>query len=836
MATTTAAALPQLTPGGVAGLVAQREGRRGGPLQPVVQVVDHQRFGQPGNGAPRHLLVLSDGVDQVVAMLTNSALGAIQGPNPLQVNSILQVLSWHCEEKKGRQVVFLIELQQLGLQQPGGTDAELQRFLSSQAATPPQQGGITGNPYAHPGHGSSNGGGHGDGHGTVAAAAMAPLGPSGGAPAVQPGRAAPPDCNPPEATVGRYEALPQGRNPYETGAGRHEAPPPGRNPYEPGTGWHECPQAAPGFEPFTRPAVGGGVATSGPPPCASGQAAGRVGQQSWPGPGGSGGGGMPQQQPMWQPAAAPVPAGPGHGGSQPHLPPTAGSRGPGHGHVAPTAAHGAWPPAPGQAPPPGGAAPDKLTPVKELTPYNPRWRIEARLTKKNTRRAFQYKSKEGEGQLFSIELVDRDGGEVRGTFFGDMCDRYYDYLQEGRMYSFGRGKLKKADPRWYTRGAHEITFDEGCYIDEIQDDRVCPKNIFDLKPISALKEVAIGSSVDLAAVVAAADGASDCPLRAGGTKPRHNVTLLDDSGSSIRLTLWGDQATDPRLVEGALAVLKGAKVSDFGGRSLCGNFSTQIYLAADAEAAHARATQLRQWFAAAGEEAKRCAESLSSASMGGGNSTPQSLAELQQEAVALELQAPGQPASSQTQKYHTVVGATITYFHTERPPFYRACPYQLPDDRNPGRTRSCYKKVDGGGGLPWTCALGHESERAVARWMATFSIGDHTGVQYVSGFDESLQTVFGFSAQEFADLWERRDTDTSAYGRIEETFRSRSFTKWRLRLKSKKELWNDEEKLKVSIMEAAKMDFAQVARSLLSEVRASLAAEARQQPARNGGA
>ena len=35
----------------------------------------------------------------------------------------------------------------------------------------------------------------------------------------------------------------------------------------------------------------------------------------------------------------------------------------------------------------------------------------------------------------------RVGGETRATFFGNACDRYYAYLQEGRMYAFSKGNI-----------------------------------------------------------------------------------------------------------------------------------------------------------------------------------------------------------------------------------------------------------------------------------------------------------------------------------------------------------------------------------------------------------
>ena len=59
----------------------------------------------------------------------------------------------------------------------------------------------------------------------------------------------------------------------------------------------------------------------------------------------------------------------------------------------------------------------KLISVAQLDCYSQRWKLVARVTRKHSIRLFQYKHKEGTGKLFSVELVDREGGETRATFF-----------------------------------------------------------------------------------------------------------------------------------------------------------------------------------------------------------------------------------------------------------------------------------------------------------------------------------------------------------------------------------------------------------------------------------
>lgn len=48
----------------------------------------------------------------------------------------------------------------------------------------------------------------------------------------------------------------------------------------------------------------------------------------------------------------------------------------------------------------------------------------------------------GEGNLFSIDLLDEGGSEMRGTFFKADADKWFDQLQAGSVYSFQGGRIK----------------------------------------------------------------------------------------------------------------------------------------------------------------------------------------------------------------------------------------------------------------------------------------------------------------------------------------------------------------------------------------------------------
>lgn len=76
-------------------------------------------------------------------------------------------------------------------------------------------------------------------------------------------------------------------------------------------------------------------------------------------------------------------------------------------------------------------------------------------------------------------------------------------------------------------------------------------------------------TIDVIGVVAEVSENESVTLKSGTQKNRKYVTLVDDSGCAISLILWGNicERVYERDINKLLSV-KGARVSEFGGRSL----------------------------------------------------------------------------------------------------------------------------------------------------------------------------------------------------------------------------------------------------------------------------
>jgi replication factor A1 len=87
-------------------------------------------------------------------------------------------------------------------------------------------------------------------------------------------------------------------------------------------------------------------------------------------------------------------------------------------------------------------APPRIIPITALNPYQGRWTIKARVTAKGELR--HYNNTRGDGKVFSFDLLDSDGGEIRVTCFNQVADQFYHQIEAGRVYLISKGNLKPA--------------------------------------------------------------------------------------------------------------------------------------------------------------------------------------------------------------------------------------------------------------------------------------------------------------------------------------------------------------------------------------------------------
>lgn len=440
-------------------------------------------------------------------------------------------------------------------------------------------------------------------------------------------------------------------------------------------------------------------------------------------------------------------------------------------------------------------------PLRELSPYNNKWAIKARVTVKGDKRKFT--NQRGEGQLFSVDLIDESGGETRATFFGKAVDSWYDYLQHGKVYSFSKGQVKPANRKFYSKAEYEITFDENAAIVLLDDsDGVSiPALKYDFIPLKAVANAEVNATVDVKGILVEVRDAITISLRSGGEKRKRSLYLADDSNTKCEFTIWGDKA-DLEYEQGGAVFIKNARVGEFGGKNLSYQSSCHMELSPDDR----RATDLKKWYETTG-----CNASFTMLSSGGGGTSSRTTFEAMME-EDLTIGIPVDGKEPKATHWHNICPAYIAYIVKDFPPFYLACPAEVDSTDKEGRPnkRVCNKKADK---IPdredYTCANMHNFPHPKARYIARVKVQDLTNQIEATAFDEVGQKLFQADANEVWQLWEKKDQDPEAARQLEEIFSRAFFTRWNMKIKSVKEKYQEEDRIKRQIQDITPINIAE---------------------------
>ncbi|BBH02742.1 Replication factor-A protein 1-related protein [Prunus dulcis] len=245
-------------------------------------------------------------------------------------------------------------------------------------------------------------------------------------------------------------------------------------------------------------------------------------------------------------------------------------------------------------------APPRIMPIAALNPYQGRWTIKARVTAKGELR--HYSNPRGDGKVFSFDVLDSHGGEIRATCFNAVADQFYNQIEVGKIYLISKGSLKAAQKAFNNlNNDHEITLDHASIIQPcFEDDDSIPKQNFHFCRISDVEGLNNNSIVDVIGVVSSINPPASILRKNGVETQKRSLQLKDMSGRSVEVTLWGNlcNAEGQRLQSmcdsGAFPVLavKGAKVNDFNGKAVGTIPSSQLFIEPNIE----EAREMRSWF------------------------------------------------------------------------------------------------------------------------------------------------------------------------------------------------------------------------------------------------
>ena len=418
--------------------------------------------------------------------------------------------------------------------------------------------------------------------------------------------------------------------------------------------------------------------------------------------------------------------------------------------------------------------------IEAINPWGNKWTIKARVTSKSDIKTWH--NKNGEGKLFSVNLLD-DSGEIKATAFNDQCDAFFDLFTEGNVYYISTPCSVRPAKRQFSNvnNDYELSFERGTIVekvilmneslktdtdsnDQAEEQSDVPQMRFNFTTIGNLQSIEKDAVIDTIGILKEVAETSEI-ISKTTQKPyyKRELTLVDNTNFSVRLTIWGNAASSFEVPLESVVAFKGVKVSDFGGRSLSLLSSGTMSIDPDIDEAH----MLKGWYEAQG----RNDNFTSHASVGGSMGATSG----RQEATKTIIRVKDENLGMTDTADYFAIKATIIYVRQENVA-YPAC---LSD--------GCNKKVIQNDNGAWRCEKCDKShDRPEWRYIMTVNVADHTGQIYLSCFDDVGRMIMGMTANQLIELKEA--------GNDKDTFQGATYQTFNFRCRAKMDTYQDQQR------------------------------------------
>lgn len=455
-------------------------------------------------------------------------------------------------------------------------------------------------------------------------------------------------------------------------------------------------------------------------------------------------------------------------------------------------------------------------PIEGLSPYQNKWTIKARVTSKSEIK--YWSNARGDGKLFSVNLLD-ETGEIKATGFNDAVDKLHPLFVENKVYYISRAKVNIAKKQFSTvNNEYEITFEKDSEVVECKEDDASdvPEVKYNFVPLDQLDSVEPKQTCDVVGIVDSVGELGEIISKAS-QKPvqKRELVFVDQTGMSVRLTLWGKTAmtygTDKGHVGAGIddrpvVAFKNISVGDFGGRSLSMTSSSSMMVNPDLPEAHS----LRGWYDDEGValSSKQAFKSYSSAMLG--NSTVGANANDSKERKTIgEVKDLGLGTKPEGKADYFNMRATLVYIRNENL-YYTACP----GEKAPGE--KCQKKVVCESEGNWRCERCNRSyETPDYRYMLSANVQDYTGQLWISSFNDVGEQIVGMKAEELEQL--RNQDDGEA--KYQQVLTRAANKMYMFNCRAKMDTFQDQERVRYSVTRLSEVDYAKAANELVESMK-----------------
>lgn len=174
---------------------------------------------------------------------------------------------------------------------------------------------------------------------------------------------------------------------------------------------------------------------------------------------------------------------------------------------------------------------NNITLIANLNPYQTSWSIKVRVITK--RSIHTWTNLKGSGKLFNIDIMD-SSAEIRAIAFYHLVDRFYDKIEENKIYEISNGDLKIANKQYTNlKNNFEIIFNDDTTIREIDNaDENIPRMKWKLTPLSNISKIEKNTIINVIGICKEVKVLEEFTSKSTGRELRKKELLLIDANNN----------------------------------------------------------------------------------------------------------------------------------------------------------------------------------------------------------------------------------------------------------------------------------------------------------------
>ena len=414
-----------------------------------------------------------------------------------------------------------------------------------------------------------------------------------------------------------------------------------------------------------------------------------------------------------------------------------------------------------------------------------------------------YKNQRGDGKVFSVDLIDNQGGEIRASMFNEAATKYYDLFAKNKVYSISKGTVKIARKGYtHIKNDYSIVLNADAEIHELPNDNTISSLNYNFIEINELRDVADKEFVDVIGIIT-----SISELRTILSKKTskelicRNISLTDKTGT-IDCTLWSEDAkqlNDSNI--GQIIALKGARISSYGGKSL--NPGSSIEYSPNIQ----ESIDLKLYY-----QSKN--GNINTDNKLTDNTISNKQRRILSEVIEQNIGSHGDVDPNTGKKkpeYFNVLGTIQTMSAApDKKPWYLS----VHPDEEKNEKQQKYKVTPNGDGTYMCDKNGKSYNKCLPRYILRFCCADFSSNIWLTAFDEQGTKILNnVTATQANDYLESNNIED--FNRI---FKSANFKRFVFTCRAREEMWEDRTKIRFDVQSVQKANFVSESKNLIKKI------------------